>query len=146
MKTPAKTFLKSTPCSKGHISPCYVSTGRCRACVLEETAKWQRNNPAKRAAATKRWMQKNPEVVRARDRRARGLPLPSRPDPGICERTGCTRTFRMSLDHCHITGKFRGWLCFACNTGIGKLGDTEEGLLEALNYIRVANGKERLRV
>ena len=26
---------------------------------------------------------------------------------------------RLSLDHCHTTGKFRGWLCPACNTGMG---------------------------
>ena len=40
------------------------------------------------------------------------------------------------VDHCHVTGRIRGILCSACNTGIGKLGDDEEGLLRALAYIR----------
>lgn len=40
------------------------------------------------------------------------------------------------VDHDHDTGKIRGILCSACNTGIGKLGDSEEGVLRALNYLR----------
>jgi len=39
------------------------------------------------------------------------------------------------LDHCKKTKKFRGWACDKCNTGIGQLGDTIEGVLNALNYL-----------
>lgn len=42
------------------------------------------------------------------------------------------------LDHCHETGKFRGWICKGCNTGMGGLGDTEESLVKALEYLRRA--------
>lgn len=42
----------------------------------------------------------------------------------------------LNVDHCHDTGKVRGLLCWDCNVGIGKLGDTEEGLQMALDYIR----------
>ena len=42
---------------------------------------------------------------------------------------------RLHLDHCHKTDKFRGWICEACNTGIGKLGDDVDGLLRALKYL-----------
>lgn len=38
-------------------------------------------------------------------------------------------------DHDPETEYFRGWLCFHCNTGIGKLGDSVQGLQEALNYL-----------
>lgn len=41
----------------------------------------------------------------------------------------------MSLDHCHHTGLFRGWLCGKCNTAIGKLGDTLEGVKRAVAYL-----------
>lgn len=42
----------------------------------------------------------------------------------------------MQLDHDHETGMFRGWLCHRCNTGIGSLGDSAEGLENALRYVR----------
>lgn len=41
----------------------------------------------------------------------------------------------LSVDHCHSTGKVRGLLCFNCNAGIGRLGDTIEGLTKALRYL-----------
>lgn len=39
------------------------------------------------------------------------------------------------IDHCHLTGKIRGVLCWDCNSAIGKLGDTIEGVRKALNYL-----------
>lgn len=52
---------------------------------------------------------------------------------GMTESTG--RSTELGVDHCHSTGKVRGVLCFACNTSIGKLGDTVEGLRRALAYL-----------
>lgn len=43
---------------------------------------------------------------------------------------------KLSLDHDHATGEFRGWLCHGCNTGLGKLGDTIEGVDRALSYLK----------
>jgi hypothetical protein len=42
----------------------------------------------------------------------------------------------LAVDHCHETGKIRGLLCFKCNTGIGALGDSIQGLERALAYLR----------
>jgi len=42
------------------------------------------------------------------------------------------------LDHDHRTGKFRGWLCHDCNTSIGKLGDTFDGVMRAADYLKRA--------
>jgi hypothetical protein len=57
----------------------------------------------------------------------------------------CGKTYDESrhicLDHCHVTNTFRGWICTQCNTGIGSLGDNEEGLLKALDYLRKATLK-----
>jgi hypothetical protein len=39
------------------------------------------------------------------------------------------------LDHCHVTGRFRGWLCHACNTGLGELGDDVASVRRALAYL-----------
>ena len=39
------------------------------------------------------------------------------------------------LDHDHMTGEFRGWICESCNHGIGQLGDNIEGVLKAVRYL-----------
>lgn len=39
------------------------------------------------------------------------------------------------LDHCHKTGKIRGWLCDNCNTAIGKLKESPEVLRRALEWV-----------
>jgi hypothetical protein len=45
------------------------------------------------------------------------------------------RYVRLSLDHCHITGRLRGFLCGPCNSGLGYLGDTPERVRAALKYL-----------
>lgn len=49
--------------------------------------------------------------------------------------TGKKRNWNFSVDHCHESGKVRGLLCNNCNRGLGLLGDTEESLKKALNYL-----------
>lgn len=46
---------------------------------------------------------------------------------------------RLYIDHCHETGVLRGTLCSECNFGLGKLGDTIEGLKQALAYLEKAD-------
>lgn len=45
------------------------------------------------------------------------------------------QTLTAHVDHCHKTGRIRGLLCGACNSGIGHLGDNKEGLERALAYV-----------
>lgn len=51
------------------------------------------------------------------------------------ERSGPMR-IRLAIDHCHETGRIRGLLCQRCNWAIGQLGDNEEALKNALDYIK----------
>lgn len=44
------------------------------------------------------------------------------------------------IDHCHSSGEVRGLLCRQCNRSLGQLGDTEEALMRAVNYLRGKNG------
>jgi hypothetical protein len=81
----------------------------------------------------------NLEKTKERARKSRGQPFPTRPMPTTCE--CCGKISPLKLDHCHVSGKFRGWLCFHCNTGLGKLGDSIEGLMNAVRYLQRAAGE-----
>ena len=48
----------------------------------------------------------------------------------------CQTNERLCVDHCHKTGKVRKLLCRKCNSGIGQLGDSEELLKKAVEYIK----------
>lgn len=40
------------------------------------------------------------------------------------------------LDHCHSTGRIRGWLCDNCNTALGKFKDSDEVLQRAIDWLK----------
>ena len=61
-------------------------------------------------------------------------PKPTIPTP--CDCCGAViQPENLQLDHDHVTHVFRGWLCKACNSGIGKMGDTIEGLQKGIAYL-----------
>lgn len=116
---------------------------------------WQRANP-KCKAAIRAWKEKNkgrerernrayqakrraadPARELARERRYQGLPEATRPAPAACELCGGPPTGRggLHLDHCHATGKFRGWLCSKHNTGLGLFQDDPVLLRRAAEYL-----------
>lgn len=73
--------------------------------------------------------------------RRRGQPLvsierPTRPVPVGCEICGQNNTNRaLHFDHCHTTGRFRGWLCHHCNTGLGAARDNPDILRRMIAYL-----------
>lgn len=44
--------------------------------------------------------------------------------------------FRLSVDHCHLTGRIRKLLCINCNTILGLAGDDENILYKCINYLK----------
>jgi hypothetical protein len=58
----------------------------------------------------------------------------------ICKRTSDqinrTTFSPFVLDHCHETGKFRGWLCDPCNRGLGAFKDDIKILKKAIDYLK----------
>lgn len=59
-------------------------------------------------------------------------------EPDSHGRTGTK--FRLSVDHCHATGRVRGLLCNRCNRAIGLLGDNVELLERAIRYLKSGSG------
>lgn len=42
----------------------------------------------------------------------------------------------LQVDHCHTTNKIRGLLCLPCNTAIGKLKESEDIMMRAIEYLK----------
>lgn len=104
----------------------------------KECAKRHYRKYASKYSRLKReYVAKNKERLLAAQRKNRGLPEPTRPCPALCECCGGSATGKGSLhlDHCHKTGKFRGWLCHRCNFGLGHFFDDPERLKLAIKYL-----------
>ncbi len=54
----------------------------------------------------------------------------------ICKKTTIAGISKIVLDHCHKTGKVRGFLCESCNTGIGRFDDNEVILNQAIHWLK----------
>lgn len=80
------------------------------------------------------------ESIRVGVCRRRGMPVPTRAKPELCECCGRQPSLGKSLgiDHDHETGAFRGWICTKCNLGLGMFGDTAESIELALQYLKRA--------
>jgi ferredoxin len=57
----------------------------------------------------------------------------------ICRKMPKTK---LDTDHCHKTGKYRGMLCKACNTALGKFKDNPALLLRAADYLKKGGFKK----
>jgi hypothetical protein len=98
---------------------------------------WRKANRDKVRGYAAAYRAKNPEVMRRLRRKRWGLPEPTRPEPAVCELCAAPRpgAKTLCLDHDHVTGQFRGWLCHRCNAGIGLLGDDLASLRRAVAYL-----------
>lgn len=53
----------------------------------------------------------------------------------ICQKTTLVGVTKIVLDHCHKTGRVRGWLCESCNTGIGRFDDDPALVNRAIQWL-----------
>ncbi len=68
--------------------------------------------------------------------RIKNAPRPMPKQCEICGAFGSDFKRRLCFDHCHKTGKFRGWLCMRCNLAIGFVKDDIEILIKIIEYIK----------
>lgn len=139
--------------------------GECKACRSAYMAGWRAANadladsrPLPESAICGRCKAEKPAAASALNRtKARGLQhmcldcMRDRKyglEPGeydrILERQGggcaickqpCARERRLSVDHCHSTGRVRGLLCQNCNAAIGMFKDDTALLFRAIDYL-----------
>ena len=97
-------------------------------------------------ATSKRYKErvaKDPTVVSLRNARVRELRKTKQEQyvgsskPSMCD--VCNGGKRIALDHCHNTGKFRGWLCFRCNAILGQVQDDVILLEKLIIYLKAAS-------
>jgi hypothetical protein len=133
--------------------------------VLASVRKWQDKNPAKvreyesRSRANRRerrpgedvarataWVRANPDRhLAAILRRGFGITLDDyrammSAQGGVCaiclRPETSPRRSRLTVDHCHRTGRVRGLLCSKCNVALGYMGDDPGNVERALSYLR----------
>lgn len=90
----------------------------------EQSRRWYRENKEKRLAYNKQWWKKYTASLEKEVGRKK---------PVDCE--VCSRKGRIVFDHCHKTGKFRGWLCSNCNLALGNVEDNIEILKFLIKYL-----------
>ena len=151
------------PCSKCRVSKplgqFHVNTeglfGRrsfCKKCsntVYKERRAKSRSVAEKSREQNRQWKEGNPDKVwAARIKRNFGLSVSDYKimldrQKGVCAICLEAETaiisgklLRLSVDHCHTTGKIRGLLCRKCNLGLGHLKDNVLHLKRAIDYLK----------
>ena len=111
--------------------------------LLEYKRAWRKANRAKENEYARRWRAKNHEKWNAYTaERYHALKAIDRVnEPEVCEICkGYPKTV-LDRDHCHKSGKFRGYLCRRCNVLLGQVQDDPEILRNMILYLEKHNAQ-----
>jgi hypothetical protein len=111
-------------------------TGKCKQCILNYVAGWQKVNPEKCRVKTNKYHIKIAYkgcsiTVEEREE----LFIKQEGKCAMCGRHERAFKRRLAVDHCHKTGKIRGLLCGPCNRALGLLRDRIEVLQAGISYL-----------
>lgn len=119
-------FSQSKP---GKYGPVLMSA--CKACAAARARKWAEDNRERSRETSRRTKMLTNYGITVEEYDAR-----SAAQGDVCACCGKPEErYRLSVDHCHETGRIRGLLCNTCNRGIGLLGDNVEALRKAVDYL-----------
>lgn len=131
---PRSEFTKSRD---GKYGP--VLHASCNECKAQRARSWFADNPERQFEARRRSsLLRNYGITvgEYEDRlEAQGgvCAICGQDEPAVHGRTG--KKFRLSVDHCHQTGRVRGLLCQKCNRAIGLMNDNADLLKKAIYYL-----------
>lgn len=155
-------YYTGKPCSKGHQVERMIRNGACVECLRLQRNRYARKHPEKVAEKSKRFRSSekglaydreskrrlragDPEkekdrMQRWKERREQKLENEAgRPRQDFCDI--CGEKCRAVFDHCHASGKFRGWLCDRCNRTLGQVKDNPALLRSLATYLEKSNGQ-----
>jgi len=152
-----KHYFTGKACPRGHVGPRYVCSSHCVKCTVERVLEWQNKNPEKKKAKQARYdarlskeqkleASRRDKVTARQKREIRLVEIAGRPRPttcDICKAKNARRKDIIAFDHCHKTGKFRGWLCDRCNLVLGAAEDNPKLLREMAKYLDRTAQKNR---
>jgi hypothetical protein len=92
----------------------------------------RQQTPKAKAAALARRQTPEGAARRIAYRAKMPIEIPNRSVPDRCECCGDIPTRTLHFDHCHDTGRFRGWCCHRCNCGNGIMDSSRLLRLRAL--------------
>ena len=137
--------------------PLYAK-GMCRSCYEKQLrsrnpgyadrqrkncASWCKHHAAQKRATDREYrLKQDPAILRARALWSKYRMTPQQ-YKAILDRQGgkCAicgrppRRSRLSVDHCHSSGKIRGLLCFRCNFGLSWFAEDAARLRRASDYL-----------
>jgi len=113
-----------------HNWPDYIrktNTYCCRLCKLQYTREWKAANPDSWKRNTYGITQEEYlEMLKKQNDSC-----------AICHtKTAGGKNNVWHIDHNHTTGKVRGLLCWACNSGLGQFRDNVQSLTAAIKYLK----------
>ncbi len=59
---------------------------------------------------------------------------------GYVQPENATKIEKLYIDHCHVTNKIRGLICFSCNNAIGHFKDKIDVMKRAIKYLELWQG------
>lgn len=127
---PLESFSKKNGCSRGY-------SYKCKNCHNDYSREiWYKKNSQRQIEASKRYKTKNYLKILSFKYK---IPIDLieekiRFSNKKCEI--CFRECKLVLDHCHKTGKIRGFICQSCNNIIGRAGDNLEGIMRFVEYLK----------
>jgi hypothetical protein len=133
------------PCKICNLNPRYrKNSSYCKECQASFIKAWRENN-VEYIREKKSEMWKNTSKDKRYDihlRQRYGISnddytVMLREQNGVCKICyGESFRLRLSVDHCHKTGKVRGLLCERCNTLLGRVKEDIRILESAITYLK----------